>query len=612
MIENFLGATWGVIAPAAGNHLWQSTLFAAAAGVLTFFLRNHRARARYWLWLGASAKFLLPFSLLITLGSHLALPPSPGTTNALYVAAVEFGQPFTAPTIASHPEVAASPTHFYWLAAPLVGVWLLGFATVLVIWSLRWRRVKAVLRRSVPLSEGREAEALQLLERVAGMSGRLPLLLSPDPLEPGIFGIIRPVLLWPQDISQHLENTHLKAILAHELCHVRRRDNLTAAVHMLVEAIFWFHPLVWWLGTRLLEERERACDEEVLEPGSDRRVYAESILKVCEFCMGSPLACVSGVTGADLKKRIVHIMSEQAARKLDLSRKLMLGAAAFVAVALPILFGLATATPSRAQAQADVIGNLAATYQVTSIRPNNSPNHLFRLMFTPNELSATGITVNALIQEAYGIEGNRITGAPAWIDSKYDIEATVDSGAAAQIGKLGEEQRSLVTKHMLQELLAHSFKLRVHADTKELPTYSLLVAENGPKLQQAKPGDAAASGLKGPDGRPAGPHTVLMSLDRGRISSVTAKEMSMADLARLLSRELGSTVVDKTGLAGSYDVALHWTPDSNQLGGAGNSPQGSGSSISAALEEQLGLKVESQIGPATILVIDHVEEPSEN
>ena len=107
----------------------------------------------------------------------------------------------------------------------------------------------------------------------------------------------------------------LQAVLAHELCHVRRRDNLTAAVHMIVEALFWFHPLVWWISARLMEERERACDEGVLELGSEPQVYAESILKTCEFCVNLRWpAC--RVTGADLKKRIVRIMTQGLARKL--------------------------------------------------------------------------------------------------------------------------------------------------------------------------------------------------------------------------------------------------------------------------------------------------------
>ena len=114
-------------------------------------------------------------------------------------------------------------------------------------------------------------ETLRRLELAAGIGKRVEMLLSQATLEPGIFGIARPVLLWPAGISQHLEEAHLEAIVAHELCHVCRRDNLAAALHMLVEALFWFHPLVWWVGARLVEERERACDEQVVELGSERR-----------------------------------------------------------------------------------------------------------------------------------------------------------------------------------------------------------------------------------------------------------------------------------------------------------------------------------------------------
>ena len=101
---------------------------------------------------------------------------------------------------------------------------------------------------------------------------------SPWTFEPGVVGIWRPVLLLPEGLADRLTPAQLNAVIAHERCHVGRHDNLAAAVHMLVEAIFWFHPLVWWIERRMIDERERACDEAVLRAGNDPDEYAEGIL----------------------------------------------------------------------------------------------------------------------------------------------------------------------------------------------------------------------------------------------------------------------------------------------------------------------------------------------
>lgn len=101
---------------------------------------------------------------------------------------------------------------------------------------------------------------------------------------------------------------------------------------------------MWWIGARLIDERERACDAAVLDAGSDAQDYAEGVLNVCKFYVESPLECVSGVTGSDLKKRIVRIAARHAGLRLDFSRKLLLGAVGLMAIALPVVFGLAQAT----------------------------------------------------------------------------------------------------------------------------------------------------------------------------------------------------------------------------------------------------------------------------
>ena len=317
------------------NHLWQSTLFAVVAALLTLVLRRNQARVRYALWLAASLKFLIPCSLLVDLGSHLATRRVwPSGQSGFYSAVQEIGQPFTFVVETN----ASSRAHL--LSLLFATVWLSGVLTVLGFWLFRWHKVAATVNRSVPIRQGRELEALRSVEQSAGWDTPIAFLSAQDSLEPGIFGIFRPVLLWPASISEKLDDSHLKAILAHEVSHVRRRDNLAGLLHMAVEALFWFHPMVWWLGARLLEERERACDEEVLRSGYPPAIYAEGILKTCEYCVGSPLACVSGVTGADLKQRIVRIMTERRVERLGPGRRLLLACLGIAVVTGPILFGL--------------------------------------------------------------------------------------------------------------------------------------------------------------------------------------------------------------------------------------------------------------------------------
>jgi bla regulator protein blaR1 len=346
---------FSAIGTAMANHLWQSTLFAIVAAVFTLALRKNQASLRHHLWLAASLKFLVPFSLLVSLGSRLAtLHGSADSQPVFYFVLQTMSQPFH-----QDPDAQGLLGHFLlrWLPAMVAILWLAGFVTVIGLWWLRWRSVAATIRGAAHVSHGRVVEILRRVEKSAGIRSPISLRSSRASLEPGIFGIRRPLLLWPAGISQHLQDAHVEAVLAHEVQHVRRRDNLAAAMHMVVEAIFWFHPLVWWLGTRLVEERERACDEEVLRLGNEPEIYAESILKTCEFCVASPLACVSGVTGADLKLRIVRIMTQRSADKLGFLKKLVLVAISLGAVAAPIVAGLIKAPAATAQSAQATTGS---------------------------------------------------------------------------------------------------------------------------------------------------------------------------------------------------------------------------------------------------------------
>jgi len=622
MILNSLSMMWAAVAPALGNHLWQSTLFAVVAGLLTLLLRKNHARARHWLWLAASVKFLIPFSVLVSLGSHLAWPGTPaGSNGGLYFMMEQVSHPLTPATMTAGSRIGSPATIssglIHLLPFILVAAWLCGILTVLVVWRLRWRRITEIMQNTLPLDGGREVETLRRLERREGMRKPLEMRLSQASLEPGIFGIVRPILIWPEGVSERLEDGQLEAILSHELWHARRRDNLAAAMHMVVEAIFWFHPLVWWLGARLVEERERACDEAVVQLGHPPTVYAESILNVCKFCVGSPLPCVSGVTGADLETRIVRIMTDRVASKLDLGRKLLLSTVALLSLGAPVVFGLLHAAPGLAQSQSESSGAAAYAYEVASIKPNKSVDNMVRLMYTPDSLSATGATVQMLIENAYDIQDNQLSGAPGWVRSdKYDIEAKMDSAVADRIHKLDDaEQRLAIRQHMLQALLADRCKLVIHRESTEQPVYVLVIAKGGSKLHEAKPGDTYPNGLKGPNGQPG---AGMFRMGGPGVPSLTAQGIPISNLVRLLSRQLGRKVIDKTGLTGIYDFTLKWTPDQNtpMFGGPAPAeaapPDSSGPSLLTAIQEQLGLKLESHKGPVELIVIDHVEKPSEN
>jgi beta-lactamase regulating signal transducer with metallopeptidase domain len=333
---------------ALANHLWQSTLFVGAAWLLSLLLRGYSARLRYAIWLTASVKFLLPFSLLIALGGLLPRPHSVvQAQRAAYSTMDTVGQPFSEAVLSTPGAVfVARQAQAPGISLPLllVAVWLCGVMVVLTVSWRRWRQVSAAIRLSAPKDVGREATVLRRLDG----QRRVELRLSEGPMEPGIFGIFRPKLIWPARLSERLDDEHIEAIMAHELTHVRRLDNLTAALHMLVEAVFWFHPAVWWMERHMVEERERACDEAVVERGGRAAVYAASLLKACRFCVESPVMCVAGISGADLTRRVRSIMTLQA-RRLGALGTTTLAALAIATIAMPLAFGLVRMIPVAGQ-----------------------------------------------------------------------------------------------------------------------------------------------------------------------------------------------------------------------------------------------------------------------
>ena len=617
-----------------GDHLWQSTLVAVAAGVLAIALRANRAEVRHWIWLAASVKFLLPFAALAAAGAAIGSPwatPVARSEIALVIDAV--GQPFSQPFVESSlpatgrddPALPRAP------AAALAGLWLCGFGTVLAIWWARWRRVTAIARAGCVMTAGREIDTLRRL------GGSLPLVACEGALEPGVFGIVRPVLLWPRGISERLSDGQIETILAHEIAHLRRRDNLAAALHMAVQALCWFHPLVWWIGARLVHERERACDEAVLRSGGEPHVYAESILKTCEFYAESPLACISGVTGADLKQRIEAIMCNRSATALGSGKLLLLLTAGLAILVGPVLAGGANARPSQSQGQDAAYG--ALEFDVASIKPNNTGGGRVSMRFLPGgSYEATNVTLRAMIQQAYRMSERQVIGGPGWLETdRFDILAKSPPGAVqAQFPE------------RMQALLVERLNLKTHRETREMPIYALVLARNdgrlGPQIVTSpvdcSPGAApaargranisppAAAGAGGRQQMPM-PGMPALGTDPRPCGIMMGTRLSgggttMAGIANMLQNYTGRLVEDRTGLSGAFDFDLAFTPDPAlrgrgpggglpaQPGAPGPTDDPDGVSIFTAVQEQLGLRLESTRGPVEVLVIDSAERPAEN
>ncbi len=593
------------------NHLWQSTACGGAAWLLSLALYRNRAAVRYWLWLAVSLKFLVPFSALVALGGRLLSYPAPIAVKQQFAAAaVELSRPFTivsenAPLVPTHDGASLLP-------ALLVAIWLGGIGVGLAFWIRMACQMRAVRRAAFRLP----------------LDLPVPALSAPVSFEPGVHGIVAPVLLLPEGITKRLSAAELDAVIAHEMCHVRRRDNLTAALHMAVETIFWFHPLVWWIRTRLLDERERACDEEVLGRSTDASTYAESILSVCRFYVESP-AVVEGISGADLRKRIEAIVSGRSTAKLGAGRKLLLGCAAAVALAWPIALGVA-----RVGAQEASPASLPH-FEVASVKPTpaNAPLPM------GNRQSSGKVTgkvtlhrtwIAPVIQRAYGILPWELDGAPGWTATEFfDIDAEAPRGWT-------KEQIPL----MLQAMLGERFQLKVHHEKRTATAFAMVVASGGIKMNKAG-ADASI-----PDVLSMGGENADMILTTGANHKVTGvgrgpfgnfrltmqngvmhyeyPKMTMTTLARFLSSGIvGLPVVDETSLKGEYSVSVDMSsadtaaanPNRSAAPGGADAPteasEPTGASVFSSLRK-LGLKLERRKEPVDKLVVDHIERPSAN
>lgn len=579
------------------NHLLQSTAVAVLAWLLTrTILRNNRARVRHGVWMAASAKFLLPFAVLADWGNRLGrlLPANTTIPMALPVQIERLGRSVGATGSAPAAGLRPGFRPEVWLF-----VWAIGTIAIAIDWFLKWRTAREARRIATPV---------RTMEGIPVLRSRM---LRDRGIEPGVFGFWRPAILLPEGIEERLTAEELAAVLAHECCHARSRDNLAAAFHMVVEGVFWFYPPVWWMGNMLTRERERACDEEVLRGAVPAAVYAEAILRVCRFYVESPLRCVAGVSGADLKRRIAEIMSCRSAKEIGRAKRVLLTAAAILAVAGPVGVGMLQA-PARAQTQGSVgsIQTVAGKkFDVATIKPGSPkegwPEDGWQLGPPAHGgIEISNLELKKIVASSFRIQDIMVFG-PKWMDSaRFNIVAKGPDPKAS----------NLEVWEMMRSLLADRFQLTYHIEERPMQAYVLTVAKGGPKLKDPATGRCADE-IKA--GKACGD---LRFMPFG----VGIYNMPIGALIGALGRRLQNKpyqfearlpIVDKTGLTGKYDVDVSWMPEGmkvEELDGVPRDQRPPDVSLSQAMEQQAGLKLEAQKTPIPVVVVDRIEQPSAN
>ncbi len=228
----------------------------------------------------------------------------------------------------SLPQLVAAPASEPFPLRPIVaGVWLVGAAIMLVRLGIGWRRVARICRSATPLTEPESLDGLPLRGVRVLVSGQVP--------SPVCFGVFRPVIVMPQRLLAESGQSECRMILGHELAHVARRDVLINMLQRLMEAVLFFHPLVWVASRLLTQERERVCDNWVVAHGADASAYAEFLSRLAEQAFGSARLQGVALFEGGLLRRVRDLLDPRRARLTRLTR---LAALACTLVAL-IAFG---------------------------------------------------------------------------------------------------------------------------------------------------------------------------------------------------------------------------------------------------------------------------------
>jgi uncharacterized protein (TIGR03435 family) len=566
----------------------RAILIATVIALVLFAMRIKAASVRHAVWAGVVVLMLL-LPAWVAWGPKASIPVLPPERSS----AIELLPP-PSPAGLAEPSPRTSPVREdggYASLDPIAAIYLLGLGVLLL--------------------------------RLAIGTIRATRLTSASCVVPVTVGFLHPRIILPES-SRDWPQGQLDAVRAHEGEHIRRRDPLFQWIALLNRALFWFHPLAWWLERKLSGLAEEACDAAVIARGYDAREYSEYLLDLARSVQraGTRIGAVGmAMPGIGLKHRIRQMLSGVPVPKISRPRMACTVAACAAAAAI-----FAAGTLVHAQSK----GQNSPIFEVASVKPSN-PNAGggggngkskdggggLRTSLDHGRFNFTS-TLFGLIVRAYGAAGCNetkadcalISGGPDWLTKdRFDIQAKMPDGSPDYTFLQFLRGQAPQLELMLQAMLTERFNLKLHHETKQLPVYALTFVKKGSKIKEA-----SGEMIQLKDGTSVKNQSLLWTpapLPDGTRSDhlirMFVRDQSMQSLVDSLSRLMDRPVLDRTGLKGTFDITMDYEMDPD--GGPGSI---AGPAMFTAFQEQLGLKFDSTRAPVDVLVIDHADKPSEN
>ena len=576
-----------LVASATLNSLWQGLALAFLVWVVLRQLPRVNAATRHLIW-------------WIALAAVLTLPVIPRrariTPRATPVAAR------VQPRVAALPIVVAPP---YATPPSETPVTITGRRSamwpycLLVTWALVFVQRLSKIVRSYLLLRAAKRHATEWPRPLPGTTRRARLLISSDVRSPIAVGFLHPAAMLPEGLREQLSGGELNCVLLHEAAHLARYDDWTNLLARLLAAALALHPVAWWMLRQIEREREMACDDWVVSRTGSPRSYAESLARIVELRI-APAASVLATGIFTRQSKLldrIEVLLRRGPEFSAAAARIPVGGAAVLLAALAVA---GTAVPhwiAFAQRMEFEVASLKLNGDATGMsgQMDGFPRRSGDLVMMHNSQPYSMIYYAYHLHGAYQmVDYKRLPDGWNW----YDLDA-----------RAGKDATDDQVRLMMQSLLEDRFKLKVHRETREIPEFELTVFKGKSKMTPAKdaPMTVKIQELDRviPLTTPPGQCGTTMWHEGGHMICHAATMDRILIEIRSLMR---APVVDRTGLTGTYDLNVRFMPEDRKT----DPDYTTVPALPEALQETLGLKLEKGKGPVEVLVIDHIEKPSEN